>query len=551
MRPLSLLLLSRLTAVWLLVWGCTATAATGWNGAEPGVTRTQELLERFGKPARRTRKGGQFLLDYRGKALPRDTRAVRFYVDAEQDVLRRIDVFPKKPLTRSGLEEDFGPACADAPRPESPCYEARATADNQLAFAYPALGLEARFLRGRVMALTYQEPLRPSAAPAAKPEPEEDTPSRAPEPPAPAPVAAADDDLTMKRPTVVPEAAPAEPRTPVAADDDFSLKRPTMVSDAAPAEDSPKRATGTTSSADPDPTALPSRVTITDAEETTPAPVQEREPPAHDILSLGGIYYQRAELSGSRLLQATTLNPSVPSLVDLFVDVKPSESVRSFVRGRLLFDPLDPNLSKPQVLLDQLWIKFALADRVFITAGRQQIKWGSSRVWNPTDFLRQPNPLPLDVFDLRTGVDMVKVNIPWEEMASNLWLVATADLNGPPEQRIRYGGAARAEVTLGPSELSATAAFQQGRRPRYGLDWNIGLGIFDFNAEVALVHDSPVKLWEETAEGFTQRPVVGPKVLASVGAQSTFRFEPDPTVAELPNTGLSLLRTGVSVRIRM
>ncbi|WP_257454341.1 hypothetical protein [Archangium lipolyticum] len=485
----------------LLASGRTATAAE-WNGAEPGITRTQELLQRFGKPARRSQKGGQLLLDYRGRTLPRDTRGVRFHVDPERELLQRIEVFPRKPPTRAELEETFGPACVDEARSEAPCYQVRATPDNQLSFHYPTLGVEVIFQRGRVRTLVYQPvDAQPRSVEASAPP--------APEPTAePAP------------------AAPAEPlptASPSSEDEDLGLKRPTVVTDASTLDTGlPPRPAEVTPSAEPEPTALPGRVTITDVE--APAAREEQGSRPHDILSLGGIYYQRVELSGTRQSRVTTLQPTLPSLVDLFVDVKPSESVRSFVRGRLLFDPLDPAYSKPQVLLDQLWIKFALADRVFITAGRQQLKWGSSRVWNPTDFLRQPNPLPLDVFDLRTGVDMLKVNVPWEALASNLWLVATADLNGPESQRLRYGGAVRAEVTLGTSELSATAAVQQGRRPRYGLDWNVGVGLFDFNAEVALVRDSPFQRWERTGEGFTPRPVDGPKVLASVGAQSTFRF---------------------------
>lgn len=649
-------LLPRLAVVWLLAWSSTATAAD-WHGAEPGVTRTQELLQRFGKPARRTQKGGLLLLDYRGKTLPRDTRGVRFYVDPEQDLLQRIDVFPRKPLTRTSLEEDFGPACAKEARPETPCYEVQATADNQLSFLYPALGMEARFQRGRVSALTWQEPRRPSAASPEKPAPEVEEPPRAAEVPAPAATEVSSPTTEVSASTTE-ASTPAEPSPPVAAaDDDLMPKRPTVVTDASTADsDTAMRPAEVSPPSEPGPSTLPGRVTITDA--GAPSSSLEklgREP--RDILSLGGVYFQRAELSGTRQPLGTTLTPAVPSLVDLFVDVKPSESVRSFVRGRLLYDPLDPALSTPEVLLDQLWFQFGIADRVFVTAGRQQIKWGTSKVWNPVDFLRQPNPLPLDVFDLRTGVDMVKVNVPFESLASNLWLIATADLHGTGEQKVRYGGAARAEVVLGPGELGLTGVFQQGRRPRYGLDWSMGVGMFDINAELALLRDSASQQWEQTGSGFTPKPFGGPKLQASGGvtalfrladiyrlqlrlegfynelgyqdtamltwlrstgdyqplyfgryygmAQLTinrrsafepmlaltvlgnvldrsylsrldvavlplrevyvsafleaplgtrggeFRFEPDPTVAELPATGLSLLRTGLSVRVRM
>lgn len=626
--------------VLLLVGGRTATAAE-WQGAEPGVTSTQELLRRFGKPAKRYEKGGMLLLDYRGRSLPRDTRSVRFSVDADQDVLQRIDVFPKKPPKRATLEALYGPACAKDGPPEEPCYEVQASADNQLAFHYPALGLDVFFSRGRVRSMTYREPRRPAPAPRTEPSPpvaeEQPLVSASPEPaPEPAPTSPAE-----------PEPEPAAATATTSADLDMSL-RPAVI---APDEPSGQDTAG------PAPTpgsgTAPARVTVTDAEALPDEPAPQR-----DLLSLGGIYFQRAELYGTReALGTTRLQPTIPSLVDLYLDARPSKSVRSFVRGRLLFDPLNPDFSEPQILLDQLWLQFTLADRVFITAGRQQIKWGTSKVWNPVDFLRKPNPLPLDVFDLRTGVDMIKVNVPFESLASNLWLIATADLNGPDSQPIRYGGAARAEVVLGPGELALTGVFQQGRRPRYGLDWSMGVGIFDVNAEVALLRDNSVQRWERTADGFTRQPFGGPKLQASAGMMTQFRiadiyrfqfrlegfynqagydeqalltwvrstgdfqplyfgryygmaqllinrrsafepmlgftvlgnvgdgsylgrvdvavlpvrevyvstffeapfgtrggefrFEPDPTVAELPVTGLSLLRAGLAVRIRM
>ncbi|WNG39136.1 hypothetical protein F0U61_39825 [Archangium violaceum] len=259
------------------------------------------------------------------------------------------------------------------------------------------------------------------------------------------------------------------------------------------------------------------------SEETAP-PRATPAPQEHDLLTLGGLYYQRAELLGFQASGARTMQPVVPSLADVFMDVQPSDELRGFVRGRLLYDALDPVLSTPQVTLDQFWFRFGLAQRVFFTLGRQQLRWGSSKVWNPTDFLQEPNPQPLDVLDLRTGVDMLKVNIPWEAMASSLWLIATADLKGPTSKPLRYGGAVRADVTLGPSELSLTAAFQQGRRPRYGLDWSIGVGPLDFNAELALVRDSLAHRWQRTAEGFSERSFGGPKLLASGGVESTFRL---------------------------
>ncbi|MCY1075525.1 hypothetical protein [Archangium lansingense] len=267
-------------------------------------------------------------------------------------------------------------------------------------------------------------------------------------------------------------------------------------------------------------TPAPAQVPIFDAVPSRTAEGQRER----DLLTLGGLYYQRAEFLGFQGSEGRTMQPVLPSLADVFIDIQPSDELRGFVRGRLLYDALDPVLSTPQVTLDQFWFRFGLGKRVFFTIGRQQLRWGSNKVWNPTDFLQEPNPRPLDALDLRTGVDMLKVNIPWEAMASNLWLIATADLKGPASQRLRYGGAVRAEVTLGPSELSLTAAFQQGRRPRYGLGWSVGVGPLDFNTEVALVRDSLARTWQLTGAGISERPYLGPQLLASGGVETTFRL---------------------------
>jgi hypothetical protein len=90
---------------------------------------------------------------------------------------------------------------------------------------------------------------------------------------------------------------------------------------------------------------------------------------------------------------------------------------------------------------------------------------------------------------------------------------------------LRYGGSVRADVALGRTgELSLMATFTQHRRPRYGLDWSMGVGPLDLNAEVALVRDTDVKLWDRTAVGFTERDFGGPKLLASGGVSTQFRL---------------------------
>ncbi len=468
---------ARMAAGLFLLWSCTV-AAQGWNGARPGVTTQEELLETFGKPSRRkTSSTGELLLTYQQKSAPPGTRRVQFLL-GEDDVLQRIEVLPKRPPTRASLEKTHGPACGSAAERQTPCYERVLAPDDTLSFHYASLGLSVRFEKKRVKALVYTPPApEPTAAQ-----------------PAPEPVA--------QRTPTPPPALEAEREEPAPASDelDLSLQPATLTN----AGEEPAQASA--------------------SQEEAPEPAFNLEDLQRNLLTVGGRIYQRAELFGASRGTDTLLRPSIPSLVDLYLDANQANGMRGYVVGRLAYDALDPDTSGPTALLDQLWIRFDIDNRVFITAGRQQIKWGSSLVWNPTDFLQPPNPQPLEAFDLRPGVDMLKVNIPWQEMSAHLWLIATADLNGPAEHRLRYGGAVRAEVALGPSELAASAAFREGRRPRFGLDWSMGAGPVDLNAEVALLQDSEVPLWERTTEGFRTLDFGGPRLRASGGASTQFRF---------------------------
>ena len=59
----------------------------------------------------------------------------------------------------------------------------------------------------------------------------------------------------------------------------------------------------------------------------------------------------------------------------------------------------------PRVVLDQLWVNFDVGGRVFVTAGKQHVKWGVGKFWNPTDYLQPVTRNPLAVFDERVGDD--------------------------------------------------------------------------------------------------------------------------------------------------
>lgn len=190
-----------------------------------------------------------------------------------------------------------------------------------------------------------------------------------------------------------------------------------------------------------------------------------------------------------------------PSLLDLYADARPSPRVRAYAEARLDYDftaseqaaqlPVESAFGfvrpRQELRLDQLWLKLDVGRVAFLTLGKQRIRWGAGRFWNPTDFLNQTVRDPLDVFDRRLGVNLVKVHFPLEALASNLYLIGDLEeVDGPDD----IGLAARAEAAFWTTEVSTSASVRRGQPLRFGADVSSGVWLFDLRAEVAAVFNS-------------------------------------------------------------
>lgn len=213
-----------------------------------------------------------------------------------------------------------------------------------------------------------------------------------------------------------------------------------------------------------------------------------------DILAIGGQLYMRFNyaIQQGNDIEDNTL--SSPGLLDVYFDARPNDDVRAFARGRVSYDPtLDPDHppfgglvsagDNPDVLLDQLWLKMAIADTVFLTIGKQPIKWGASRIWNPTDVINRTRRDPLAFVDLRTGVSAIKLHVPIESLGWNFYAIGMIDEAYGLD---RVGAAARAEIVFSTVELALSGAYQRSRAPRFGFDISAGVWDFDLYAEVGL-----------------------------------------------------------------
>ena len=226
-------------------------------------------------------------------------------------------------------------------------------------------------------------------------------------------------------------------------------------------------------------------------------------------LSIGGRAWLRADYAVAEHTPAQLNALSSPTLVDLYLDARPNDRVRFYLRGRLNHnwtvtagdtDQFGNTAEPTSVDLDQLYLKADVAHRLFITAGRQRIKWGAGRFWNPTDFMNQQTLDPLAVLDTRLGVSLIKLHLPVESAGLNLYALANLDGADSPA---KVGGALRAEWLVGHTELSVSGAARTGNPLRLGADLSTGVGPFDLHLEGAVRHDDSTPSWEGSFDSNT------------------------------------------------
>lgn len=218
---------------------------------------------------------------------------------------------------------------------------------------------------------------------------------------------------------------------------------------------------------------------------------------------------------------------SLPMLLEAYMDGRPTDRLRAYAVARLQYDPSRPaatattntstmmtmndmanmgmgsftlpgaggvgltgaTAQNPTVVLDQLWLRFDIARTVYLTVGRQKIRWGTARIWYPTDYLNSQPRDPFNPFDVRLGVNMVKVHVPVEKLGWNFYGYGLFDNIGLGNSQLtlgNLGGALRAEFVVWQAEIGLGGVWQNGRRPRYAADISLPIGPFDVYGEVAI-----------------------------------------------------------------
>jgi hypothetical protein len=258
-----------------------------------------------------------------------------------------------------------------------------------------------------------------------------------------------------------------------------------------------------------------------------------------EALAIGGQLFLRFNGSFREDDNIGELPLSAPSLADLFADVRPNDRLRGFAQMRLTYDYtvvdgardfLGREQQSFQILLDQLWIKFDLGRIAFITAGRQRIRWGTGRFWNPTDFINTDVRNSIDFFDQRLGVDLLKVHFPFEQLGWNLYLIGTFEGIATPldtgetdstlddgpatAQPGNIGMAARAEFLFGEVEVALSTLVKKDSPLRLGLDASAAVWWFDVRGEMIVQRGLSQTRFDPNGEfDLGETPPVVPKAL--------------------------------------
>ena len=253
---------------------------------------------------------------------------------------------------------------------------------------------------------------------------------------------------------------------------------------------------------------------ILGSDQATPMFTEEAAP--DDPLKIGGQLYLRMQSTGSQGQRFQNFSFGSPSMLDVYMDARPNDRVRAFARGRMLYDPTlpasagsgnsisavsatgstsgSPSLSSlfqtqtrdPKVYLDQLWVNFDLWRRIFVTAGKQHVRWGTGHFWAPTDYLHVRPRNPLDVFDARTGTTMVKLHLPIESRQWNFYAYGVTEGPDATQSLGKLAAAARSEIVLGSTEIGLGFFAREGKKAKLAADLSTGIGDFDLYGELAL-----------------------------------------------------------------
>lgn len=235
---------------------------------------------------------------------------------------------------------------------------------------------------------------------------------------------------------------------------------------------------------------------------------EEKEWSLKDRLDIGGSLFSDFYYFTSSTKKFSDFWFYNTNLAYVYLDSKFEKDVRIFVKGRLTYTPttnageLSPytgeTIERLLADLDELKIMFNAYNQVFFTIGKQKVKFGAAKFWNPTDFLNDRMKNPFYSYDRRLGVSLVKVHVPVG--SANAYFIA--DIEGARNiDQIAYVG--RFELPVNVSELSVTVLSRKNHATRLGFDFSTAVSVLDIYAEAGVSKGSDKVLYDKFGTSYT------------------------------------------------
>jgi hypothetical protein len=207
-----------------------------------------------------------------------------------------------------------------------------------------------------------------------------------------------------------------------------------------------------------------------------------------DSMQIGGRLEMRAASAQQEQQKFPESSYSQLKRADIYFDTRPNPDIRAMLRMRLSeqtpANPLIGTSAGTLTEIDEFWLKWDVSDAVYFTLGKQHLKWGSGRMWNPTDFTAREIRDPFALFDSRLGQELFKIHYPVEKQGFNYYGILMFDDMARNDD---IGAALRGEFTFGGvGEFALSFQTRQDRPVRYGADVSSGVGPVDLYVESAI-----------------------------------------------------------------
>ncbi|GAB1481875.1 hypothetical protein MASR2M78_06900 [Treponema sp.] len=204
-------------------------------------------------------------------------------------------------------------------------------------------------------------------------------------------------------------------------------------------------------------------------------------------VTLGGSFSMTNESTGNpnELLRGEvgSLGTASDLSIKLFVDARPEEEYRVFVKGKLDY-PIDGN-GDAGATLTEAFADFKIIDTVFIRAGKQTTNWGVGYFFSPANLLDLSRIDPEDPTAERTGPLALKAQLP--RATTNYYAYTILEDQG---DRAQSGKdiilAPKAEWVFGSTELGLGGRWAQDRPWAVMTTVSSKMGYFDMIGELVL-----------------------------------------------------------------